>query len=181
MRLPTTEVVAPKGLWRFVLTRLLTVAAIALVMVWAISPTKEGVIEAVVFLGAIIVLAAVEVPLMQRRWRRLEKLRIEALPAGVIYAGPARVEAAERAPGTKPVPGELLVDRAGMSFTPKAAEMPPFSVAWSDMSRVTLRPISTAPLAGSLVLTVAAGTTHRFVVQRCASLADALAHLQERV
>jgi hypothetical protein len=174
-------VVPPKGLWRFVITRLLTVAAIALVMVWAISNTKKGMIEAVIFLGAIILIAAVEVPLLQQRWSRLERRRLESLPAGVIYAGPARLEAPKDAPASRPLPGELLVDRRGVSFTAKAAQTPVLNLAWSEISHVSLRPISSAPLAGSLVLTVAGGATHRYVVQRCASLADALVHLPERV
>jgi hypothetical protein len=99
----------------------------------------------------------------------------------VIYAGPARLEAPKDAPASRPLPGELLVDRRGVSFTAKAAQIPALNVAWSEISHVALRPISSAPLAGSLVLTVAGGTTHRYVVQRCASLADALAHLPERV
>ncbi|MGO9584116.1 MAG: hypothetical protein ACLP36_15075 [Acidimicrobiales bacterium] len=181
-KLPPTEIVPPRGLWRFVLTRVLTVAAIALVMVWAISNSRKGMIEAVVFLAVIILIATVEVPLLQRRWRREEERRLASLPGDAIYAGPARAESPPGAGGGRPVPGELVLDRRGLSFTPRRpGQVPALSIAWAEMSNISLRPVSAAPLAGSLVLTLAAGSTQSFVVQRCASLADKLQHLPERV
>lgn len=182
LKLPTTEVVAPRGLWRFVFTRLFTVAAIALVMVWALSNTKRGMIEAVIFLGAVLLIATVEVPLLQRRWHRLEERRLDSLPADAIYAGPARVESPEGAPAGRPIPGELVLDRKGVSFTPKReGQAPGLMLTWPEMRHIELRPISSAPLAGSLVLTLAGGSTRRFVVQRCDSLAKELQRLPERV
>jgi hypothetical protein len=181
-RLPTTEVVAPKGLWRFVFTRLLAVAAIALVMVWAISNTPKGMIEAIVFLAVVVVIAAIQVPFLQRRWQRLEERRLESLPADTIYAGPARVETPASAGGGRPVAGEIVLDGLGLSFTPKhTGQAPPLRFSWAEMSHLALHPISMAPLAGSLELTLAKGTTHRFLVQRCASLADELRHLPDRI
>jgi hypothetical protein len=171
-------VVPPKGLWRFVFTRLAAIAAIALVMVWAISNTPKGMLEAIVFLAAVVLIAAVEVPFLQHRWQRLEKRRLESLPADTIYAGPARVESPPGAGGGRPVAGELVLDGLGLSFTPKHADQAPIlKFSWTEMTHIALHPISMAPLAGSLELTLAKGATHRFVVQRCSSLADELQHL----
>lgn len=181
-RVPTTDVVAPQGLWQFVFKRLLLVAAIALVMVWAIGNTHKGMIEAISFLALIIVLAAVEIPLLQHRWNRQEQQRLETLPPGVLYAGPARVESDSANSHERPVPGELVLDDKGISFTPKrVGQAALMSLAWSDMRHIDLHPMSGAPLAGSLILTLARGSTHRFVVQRCTSLADVLLHLSERI
>jgi hypothetical protein len=174
--------VRPKGLWRFVFTRLVTVAAIALVMVWALNNTRRGVIEAIVFLGVIALVAAVQVPLFQQRWRHLDERRLESLPSDTIYAGPARAESPPGAVGNRPVPGELVLNGKGVSFIPKrAGELPTSSVTWAEISHIRLQPISAAPLAGALVLTVAGGSKRSFVVQRCQSLADALSQLPERL
>jgi hypothetical protein len=180
--LPTTEVVPPKGLWQFVFKRLLLVAAIALVMVWAVGNTGRGMLEAVVVLALVILIAAVQVPLFQRRWRRLEELRLQSLPAGAIYAGPARAESLPGSEDGRPVPGELLFDATGLSFTPKQpARAKALRVKWTEMSHIRLNPISYAPLAGSLVITLPGGSTQSFVVQRCASLAEKLQHLPQQM
>ena len=169
-RLPTTEVAPPKGLWQFVLKRLLLVAVIALIMVWAISDSRKGTI------------AAIEVPLLERRWRRLEEQRLASLPEGAIYAGPARAEGAPGSGSGRPVAGELILDAKGVSFTPKrTAQVGNLSFGWAEMSHIKLNPITYAPLAGSLVLTLAGGTTQNFLVQRCGSLADKLQNLSERL
>jgi hypothetical protein len=49
------------------------------------------------------------------------------------------------------------------------------------MAHIQLLPISAAPVAGSLVLSLRGGSTQNFVVQRCESLADKLQHLPERL
>jgi hypothetical protein len=181
-KLPTTEVVPPRGLWQFVAKRLLLVAVIALVMVWALSDSKKGTIAAVIFLAAIALIAAIQVPLLQRRWRRLEAGRLASLPADTVYAGPARAESPPGSGSGRPVPGEIILDATGLSFLAKR-ETPAnsFSFKWHEMSHIRLSPISYAPLAGSLVLTLARGSTQSFVVQRCGSLADTLQHLPERL
>ena len=181
-RLPTTEVAPPKGLWQFVLKRLLVVAVIALIMVWAISDSRKGTIAAVIFLAAIALIAAIEVPLLERRWRRLEEQRLASLPEGAIYAGPARAEGAPGSGSGRPVAGELILDAKGVSFTPKrTAQVGNLSFGWAEMSHIKLNPITYAPLAGSLVLTLAGGATQNFLVQRCGSLADKLQNLSERL
>ena len=178
-RIPTTDIVRPKGLWRFVFTRLATVAAIALVMVWVLNNTRRGVTEAVIFLAAIALVAAVQVPLLKSRWRRLDQQRLAALPEGAIYAGPARAESSSGS-GGRPVPGELLLDRGGVSFTPRRADATvPSKLSWAGISHVELRPVAAAPLAGSLVLTVGGGIKHSFLVQRCEGLADVLSELAQ--
>jgi hypothetical protein len=182
LRLPTTEIVPPQGLWGFVFKRLFLVAAIALIMVWAIGNTKKGMIEAVLGLGAVIVIAAIEVPLLKRRWQRLEQRQLASLPGDVIYVGPARAESLPGSFDARPVPGELLVDQRGLTFTPKqTGQGPVLSITWTQMRNVSLHPISSAPLAGSLVLTLSGGSTRSFVVQRCASLADKLQNLPDRL
>ena len=137
-------------------------------------------IEALVFLGVVAVVAAVQVPLLQQRWRRLENERLASLPAGAFYAGPARAEGSPGA-GEKPVPGELVLDKNGVSFTPKREAPPGSSIAWAKIASARLRPVSTAPLAGSLELSLIGGSKQSYVVQRCESLADALSHLPERL
>ena len=182
-KLPTTDVAPPKGLWQFVLKRLVLVALIALVMVWAISDSRKGTIAAMVFLALIALIAAIEVPILERRWRRLEQQRLASLPPGAIYAGPARAEEPEGSGSRRPIPGELILDATGVSFLPKrATPNGKLSFKWAEISHVKLDPITYAPLAGALVLTLArGGATQSFLVQRCGSLADKLAHLPERL
>jgi len=175
-------VVPPKGLWQFVLKRLLLVAVIAVVMVWAISDSRKGMIAAIIFLAVIGLIATIQVPLLQRRWRRLEERRLTSLPGGAIYAGPARAEGSPGSGSGRPIPGELIVDSEGVSFIPKrAAQAGNLHFKWAEMSQIKLNPITSAPLAGSLVLTLAGGATQSFLVQRCGSLADKLRHLPERL
>ena len=181
-KLPTTEVAKPKGLWQFVLKRLLLVAVIAVVMVWAISDSRKGIVAALVFLAVIALIAAIQVPLLQRRWRRLEEQRLASLPEGAIYVGPARAEGLSGSGSARPVPGELVLDAEGISFIPKRADQAGnLSFKWADMSHIRLNPITYAPMAGSLELTLARGATQSFLVQRCGSLADKLQHLPQRL
>jgi hypothetical protein len=177
-RLPAREIVPPKGLWRFVITRVLAVAALGFIMAVGLNHSSKVVISATVFLAVMVLIAAVEVPLFKRRWRRLEQERLSSLSAGTIYAGPARAENLPGAVGNRPIAGELVLDRWGLSFTPKrATEVRVLNIAWTEMTHIRLLPISAAPVAGSLVLTLAGGSTRSFVVQRCESLADKLQHL----
>jgi hypothetical protein len=75
-----------------------------------------------------------------------------------------------------------MLDRQGLSFTPRrATEVPVLSVTWAEMTHIRLLPISVAPVAGSLELTLRGGSTQSFVVQRCESLAEKLQHLPERL
>ena len=97
LRLPTREIVPPKGLWQFVITRVLAVAALGFIMAVGLNHSSKIVIAATFFLGLMTLLAAIQVPLIKRRWRRLEQTRLESLSGDAIYAGPAR---AESLPGT---------------------------------------------------------------------------------
>ena len=182
LRLPTREVVPPKGLWRFVIIRVLAVAALGFIMAAALNHSSRGMIAATAFLAVMFLIAAVEVPLFKRRWRRLEQQRLASLPGDAIYAGPARAQSLQPGGGSRPVAGEIVLDGHGFSFTPRrATDAPPLNIAWAEMAHIQLLPISAAPVAGSLVLSLRGGSTQNFVVQRCESLADKLQHLPERL
>lgn len=182
LRLPTREVVPPRGLWRFVITRVLAVAALGFIMAIGLNHSSKVVIGAIFFLGLMVLLAAIQVPLFQRRWRRQEQTRLESLSGNAIYAGPAR---ADNLPGTtrsRQVAGELVLDRQGFSFTPRhATDAPTLNIGWAQMTHIRLSPIPLAPVAGSLELTLSGGSTQSFVVQRCESLADKLQRLPEQL
>jgi hypothetical protein len=182
LRFPTREIVPPRGLWRFVITRVLAVAALGFIMAVGLDHSSKAIIAATIFLAAMLLIAAIQVPLLKGRWRRLEESRLKSLSGDPIYAGPARAENLPGARGGRQIAGELVLDRQGLSFTPRrATELPALNIAWSDMTNIRLFPISTAPVAGSLELTLHGGDTHSFVVQRCESLADKLQHLPERL
>ena len=151
-------------------------------MAVGLDRSSKTVIAAIVFLSVVILIAAAQVPLLHRRWHRLEENRLKALPGDPIYAGPARAENLPGAVGNRPVAGELVLDGRGLSFTPRrATQGPPLTIAWGEMANVRLSPISTAPVAGSLELTLHGGATQSFLVQRCESLAEKLQHLPERL
>ena len=92
LRLPTREIVPPRGLWRFVITRVLAVAALGFIMAIGLNHSSKVVLGATAFLGLMALLAVVQVPLFKRRWRRLEETRLESLSGQAIYAGPARAD-----------------------------------------------------------------------------------------
>lgn len=176
--LPATEVASPKSLWRFLVVRLAVVATIALLMDFFLARTNRDFVEAAIFLALVGLVAMLQVPLLERRWRRLDRERRDRLGPETIFAGAARAEVSDSA---KPVPGELVLNRAGMSFTPrKPTEQGGFSAAWSDIARVSLRPAAAAPLAGSLEITFSGGPPRTFLVQRCGPLAEVLSELGER-
>ena len=180
--LPTREIVPPRGLWRFVITRVLAVAALGFIMAVGLDHSSKVMIAATVFLAAMTLIAAVQVPLFKRRWRRLEENRLRSLSGDAIYAGPARAASLPGAGGGRQVAGELVLNKQGFSFTPRrATEVPPLNIAWAEMTHIRLLPISTAPVAGSLELVLAGGSTQSFVVQRSESLAEKLQHLPERL
>ena len=182
LRLPTCEIVPPKGLWQFVITRVLAVAALGFIMAVGLNHSSKMVIAATLFLAVMTALAAIQVPLIKRRWRRLEQSRLRSLSGDAIYAGPARAESLPGTRGSRHVAGELVLDGQGLSFTPRrATEAPALKITWAKMTHIRLLPISTAPVAGSLELTLRGGSTQSFVVQRCESLADKLQHLPERL
>lgn len=182
IRLPPREVVPPKGLWRFVLTRVLAVAALGFIMAVGLNHSSKAVIAATIFLVLMILIAAAQVPLFKRRWRRLEEDRLRSLPGHPIYAGPARAESPPGGGGGRPVAGELVLDRQGISFTPRRSQdMPALDIAWGEMAQIRLLPIPTAPVAGSLELTLHGGATQSFVIQRCESFAAKLQDLPERL
>ncbi|MGO9961983.1 MAG: hypothetical protein ACLPUG_00975 [Acidimicrobiales bacterium] len=179
IRLPPREVVPPKGLWRFVITRVLAVAALGFIMAVGLNHSSKTVIAAAIFLVLMILIAALQVPLFKRRWHRLEEDRLKSLPGDPIYAGPARVDSPG---GGRPVAGELVLDSRGITFTPKRTQdMASLRITWGQMTHIRLLPISTAPVAGSLELSLHGGATQSFVVQRCESLAAKLQHLPDRL
>lgn len=181
-KLPTREIVRPQGLWRFVITRVLAVAALGFVMAIGLDHSSKVIIAATIFLALMTLIAAVQVPLFKRRWRRLEENRLRSLAGDAIYAGPARAESLPGARGSRQVAGELVLDRRGLSFAPRrATEVPPLHIAWEEMTHIRLVPIPNAPVAGSLELTLCRGSTQNFVVQRCESLADKLQSLPEQL
>ncbi len=172
----------PQGLWRFVITRVLAVAALGFIMAIGLNHSSKVIIAAAVFLTFMTLIAVAQVPLLKRRWRRLEEDRLRSLEGNAIYAGPARAENLSGAGGRRQVAGELVLDRRGLSFAPRrATEGPPLHIAWEEMSHIRLVPISNAPVTGSLELTLCRGSTHNFVVQRCESLADKLQNLPEQL
>ena len=157
-------------------------AALGFIMAIGLNHSSKVIIAATIFLGVVSLIAAIQVPLLKARWRRLEESRLRSLPADVIYAGPARVENLPGAGKRRQVAGELMLDRQGLSFTPRrATEVPVLSVTWAEMTHIRLLPISAAPVAGSLELTLCGGSTQSFVVQRCESLAEKLQHQPERL
>ena len=181
-RLPTREIVRPQGLWQFVITRVLAVAALGFIMAIGLNHSSRVVIAATVFLAFMTLIAVGQVPLLKRRWRRLEDNRLRSLEGDAIYAGPARAENLPGAVGRRQVAGELVLDRRGLSFAPRrATEGPPLRIAWGEMSHIRLVPISNAPVAGALELTLCRGPAQNFVVQRCESLADKLQNLPEQL
>ena len=182
IRLPPCEVVPPKSLWRFVITRVLAVAALGFIMAVGLNHSSKTVIAAAVFLLLMIVIAAAQVPLFQRRWRRLEENRLKSLPGDPIYAGPAARESPPGRVKGRPVAGELVLDSQGISFTPRRTQdMASLRIAWGQMTQIRLLPISTAPVAGSLELTLHGGATQSFVIQRCESLAAKLQRLTDHL
>jgi hypothetical protein len=151
-------------------------------MAVGLNHSSKTVIAATVFLVLMILIAALQVPLFKRRWRRLEQNRLRSLPGDPIYAGPARVERLAGGAAGRPVAGEIVVDDQGISFAPRRSQdMPPLHITWGQMTHVRLLPIATAPVAGSLELTLHGGATQSFVIQRCESLAAKLQHLPERL
>ena len=155
-------------------------AALGFIMAVGLNHSSKTMIAATIFLVLMILIAAVQVPLFKRRWRRLEESRLRSLPGDPIYAGPARAESLPGGVGGRPVAGELVLDSQGISFTPRRTQdMPSLNIAWGQMTHIRLLPISTAPVAGSLELTLHGGATQSFVIQRCESLAAKLQHLPE--
>ena len=182
LRFPTREIVPPKGLRPFVITRVLAVGALGFIMAVGLNHSSKVIVAATIFLGVVALLAAIQVPLLKRRWLRLEESRLRSLSGDAIYAGPARAENLPGASGSRQIGGELVLNRQGLSFTPRrSTEVPALNIAWADMTHIRLSPISNAPVAGSLEVTLFGGSTQRFVVQRCESLANKLQHLPERL
>ena len=60
--------------------------------------------------------------------------------------------------GSRQVPGEIVLDGHGFSFAPRRATAAlPLDIAWAEMTHIQLLPISAAPVAGSLVLSLRGG------------------------
>jgi hypothetical protein len=151
-------------------------------MAVGLNHSSKTVIAATIFLFLMILIAAAQVPLFKRRWRRLEESRLRSLPDNAIYAGPARVESLSEGVRNHLVAGELVLDSQGISFTPRRTQdMPSLRIAWGQMTHIRLLPISTAPVAGSLELTLHGGATQSFVIQRCESLAAKLQQLPDHL
>ncbi len=151
-------------------------------MAIGLDHSSKALLAATIFLAVVALIAVAQVPLLKRRWRRLEDNRLDSLSPDAIYAGPARAEDLPGAVGNRQVPGELVLHAKGLSFTPRRAlDAPVLNLAWAEMTHIRLLPISTAPVAGSLRLTLRGGATHSFLVQRCESLADKLQNLPQQL
>jgi hypothetical protein len=172
---PTTPPLSPSAIQFAVLpwqtTRLrLGVPVIALALVLTLDLRLRGIIGAVIALGGIVLIIAIEAPVVLRSQRLRQRERLLSLPNGAFYA----CRGTTVLPGHRSqIAGNMILDRQGITFTPLREERPPLTVDWSEVVRLQLAR-SRTPVAGSLVLDKSDGTKQTFIVRGWGRLAKIL-------
>jgi hypothetical protein len=138
MALPQITIERPRfRFWQSLVLRLWPswVAAVACI-VFGIAAHRTGLVYgALVALGLIIVVTVTAAPLMLGAIARIQRKAIRSLPAGTLFAGPARSRSAWQR-------GLFILDGTGVQFRFSAVTSSPGDtvLTWPQIVRIYVRP-----------------------------------------
>jgi hypothetical protein len=187
---PQITVTAPRlRYWQWITLRISLPMGAVLVfaVVTGISSHNSGMLYGALFAtGAVIVIAAIEIPLIRGAVARRERRVRESSPAGTLFAaGGSQIgylAGALTGPGESRRglrSGRITIDQAGVNFraTRNDGHSRDTSLAWQQLSRLDVTPGS-SPASARIKVVTTDGQTVTWFVNGFQDLSRALSHLQ---